>query len=978
MTSVSQQIPNFVYGISDQPDVLKRPGQVRDMINMYPDVTNALTKRPGAELVSTLGTDDTGTWFYIHKENPTVIRERYIGCIKKDGEVKVWSCDSGKEMDVTYETDGALLRYPTRADIKPTVGGSAPDYFRHSNNQQLKIFSVNDYTFVCNPLRKVSMSESWPAGRRDFESFVELKVIDYNRQYALNIFEPKSEDTQTTRTVTEVEIIEVDDFDENLGACPQVFTEVETFSKTFGTRTAENLRLRMTTTAQQFPDGDAYDCAYKHKVEVLFGGNNWRVGDRIDFDYEFPDSDVADIQYNMQVKDIRTNTVKANIALVRPTPTPATAERTITAEEILEDILSEINTESSGFFTEARIVGNGIYLRSSKPFTVDTPEETLFNIITNQDEERVVYNTPDGYTWKPYYIDSGTVVELGEDDEVANDGTDDWYLNAYPKPVARVNNIAQLPIECVNGFVVKVVNSENTKDDYYSEFKGNYDTDGKGIWEECAEPGGTHTFNPQSLPHQIVRLAETRRDADNDLIVTFAVSPVAWQSRQAGDDETVPRPSFAPEDDKPNSGKTITNIKLFRNRFVLLSDENVITSRAGDFFNLWGKSALQVTADDPVDITTSSNYAAYPTDCIVVNSGLVIFSPFNQFLLTTENDVFSPSTAKIKDVSSYDFNTNSTPFYLGTNVGFLATETSASKMYEMTNILRDGQPDVAENSKIVSRSLLPNLNRIAASKEMGLVLLSDTSDTIWGYKYFQNEGKRVQGAWFKWTMPMDVVDHYIMDDEYYAVLTKDGETYMSHINLGEFSKAVTYNDIDYSRYTYLDLHYKATANSGGVITLPHNLDVVVYQNEYPVTFTQSGNTVNVFSPGVYDVGVKYTGSLTLPTLYVSKTSGEVVKNETTGSLVIHRLRFNMGAHGAYTFDMKRVGRDNYSVLYESGMQDMYPADDLTVLADVERVIPVYTRNTDLGITVSSDFPDPFTLYNMNWEGDYNPRYYKLV
>ena len=129
---------------------------------------------------------------------------------------------------------------------------------------------------------------------------------------------------------------------------------------------------------------------------------------------------------------------------------------------------------------------------------------------------------------------------------------------------------------------------------------------------------------------------------------------------------------------------------------------------------------------------------------------------------------------------------------------------------------------------------------------------------------------------------------------------------------------------------------------------------------------------------MYDVGVKYTGSLTLPTLFVSKTSGEVVKNETTGSLVIHRLRFNMGAHGAYTFDMKRVGRDNYSVLYESGMQDMYPADDLTVLADVERVIPVYTRNTDLGITVSSDFPDPFTLYNMNWEGDYNPRYYKLV
>ena len=969
MTSVSQQIPNFVQGISDQPDVLKRPGQVRDMVNLYPDVTSTVTKRPGTELVSELGTDQTGTWFFIQKENPTTVRERYVGVVKNDGETKVWDCKTGKEMDVSYGDETA-----------------PPDYFTHRSNLPLKIFSVNDFTFVCNPLKQVSMSESWPAGRRDFEAFIEIKQVAYNRQYALDINDPKNSATVEDRKVTAVKVYDTSDFDGSDGGCVQQFSVIEDFDETYrdGKREATNLRLRLTTTGQQIPEedpdrGDPYDCAYTHKAEVLFGGENWRRGDRFEHKIKLDIDDVKDPTYKMEVTDLRKTYTKASIAKVRPDPTPATAERTITALEILEGILDKIEPVPSDFFAEKRIVGNGIYLRATKPFTVDTPEETLFNIISNQDEENIVYDGGGEFTRFPYYInESGNVIELDESNAVDCDDTPEWYLHAYPKPVARVNSIANLPTECVNGFVVKVVNSENTKDDYYTEFKGNYNTDGKGVWEECAEPGGTHTFNPSSLPHKITRDADTRTDADGDLIVNFTVSPIDWEARRAGDDETVPRPSFAPVEGEPKSGKPITNIKLFRNRFIFLSDENVITSRAGDFFNLWGKSALQVTPDDPIDITASSNYAAFPSDCIVVNSGLVVFSPYNQFLLTTDNDVLSPSTAKIKDISSYGFNTHSEPFYLGTNIGFMATESSASKMYEMTNVLRDGQPDVAENSKIVSRSLNPNITKIAASKEMGLVLLSDNSTTIWGYKYFVNEGKKAQGAFFKWEMPMEVVNHYMMEDEYYAVLSDSDTTYLTHINIGEFNKNVSFNEIEYSRYTYLDLHQTVTANSGGIITLDHNKPVEVYQNDYPVMFEQTGNTVNVYSPGSYDVGVKYNSKLTLPTLFVSKTAGEMVKNETTGSLVIHRLKFNMGSHGAYTFEMKRVGRDDYSVLYESTMQDMYPADDLGVLADVERVIPVYTRNTDLGITIQSDFANPFTIYSMNWEGDYNPRYYKSV
>ena len=52
MSSISQTIPSYVAGISEQPDQLKLSGQVKDCVNALPDVTRMLGKRPGL-------------WFYV-------------------------------------------------------------------------------------------------------------------------------------------------------------------------------------------------------------------------------------------------------------------------------------------------------------------------------------------------------------------------------------------------------------------------------------------------------------------------------------------------------------------------------------------------------------------------------------------------------------------------------------------------------------------------------------------------------------------------------------------------------------------------------------------------------------------------------------------------------------------------------------------------------------------------------------------------
>ena len=78
MTSIAQTVPNYIFGISEQPDYLKKPGQVVDSVNMTPDVTAGLTKRPGSEFIANVNNADDGTWFNYYRSDA----EQYIGHIQ--------------------------------------------------------------------------------------------------------------------------------------------------------------------------------------------------------------------------------------------------------------------------------------------------------------------------------------------------------------------------------------------------------------------------------------------------------------------------------------------------------------------------------------------------------------------------------------------------------------------------------------------------------------------------------------------------------------------------------------------------------------------------------------------------------------------------------------------------------------------------------------------------------------------------------
>ena len=102
MAGITQTIPNYIGGMSEQPDQLKRPGQVKNILNGIPDVTYGLYKRPGAGRIGTnklANVQAGGSWFLYYRDE----REgAYLGQIAADGQVRVWRCSDGRLMTTAY------------------------------------------------------------------------------------------------------------------------------------------------------------------------------------------------------------------------------------------------------------------------------------------------------------------------------------------------------------------------------------------------------------------------------------------------------------------------------------------------------------------------------------------------------------------------------------------------------------------------------------------------------------------------------------------------------------------------------------------------------------------------------------------------------------------------------------------------------------------------------------------------------------
>jgi len=923
MASITQTIPQYSLGMSEQPDQLKFPGQVSEVTNAIPDITKGLFKRPGAKRIGTdalSSVQSGGSWFHYFRDET---EGSYIGQVAADGQVRVWRCSDGTLMTTAYGTGGQT---------------AIQNYLATSTPENLQFLTINDTTFVTNRDTTNSNTLVGSTGTTDATpdahfGFVELLRTENGRQYGLNINNGTTVTTVTRATRIKIQSDTLDESD-GTGHCPGIGTQV--FSVDSGSK--KNLIFRINALGQQGvspnysagpngPGGSNYRCSYNREVVLLHGGEGWVTGDTTTVTL---DSASTSYNYTIRVEDHETTDVNATVSsngdgLIRPEPTPFDADTAVTADTIIGGIIAELPSGVTG-----KHIGTGIYLSSSNPFSVEVVEEDLMRCFQSS-----------------------------------------------------VNDVQNLPNQCKHGYIVKIANSRmSDEDDYYLRFDGANNRDGVGSWSECAKAGIAKTLT--NMPLVIQRTATT----------TFTVKQFTYQDRRVGDDTTNPMPSFV--------GARINKVLFFRNRLALLSGENVITSRPGtlgtpDFFV---ETALTVSASDPVDISAASMFPSELFDGIEVNTGLVVFSTNQQFLLASDDTVFNPDTAKLRSISTFNYNETLPPISLGTTLAYVDNSGKFSRFNEMANIQREGEPAIVEVTKVVPTLLPKDIDLLTNSRENSVILLGKTgSDEVFGYKYFQISEKRQQAAWFKWKLNNPLTYHFIINDEYFFL---DSDYYLQSIKLvqTETDPSIVQDTVDF--LLHVDNH---TTVSGGSFNATTNLttfssvswlNTVTTPNHELVVIDTDTNSARVgryakptvsgtnftlpgdWSSATLTIGYIYPYEVKFPTFYATRQSGNSTVSDINSSLVLHRLKFHFGKIGLYETTLERVGKTDYTEVYESTELDEYDASDAPYLEEFIKTVPVYEKNTNVDVTLRSSHPAPATLRAVSWEGDYSPKYYKRV
>lgn len=198
MASITQRLPNFLGGVSRQPDDKKSPGQVREAINAYADPTYGLSKRPGTKwlgnLSSTPNQFQNGKWFYINRDG----QERYVGVFYGTN-VKIWN-----------------VANPTATVTVTNTGTGYLTYGSSTAKDSLQVLTVQDVTVVVNNQVTVT-TQAAPSYTANKKATIRLYAAEYGAEYKVTIngtdskFTTRNSDDGTWNQTTNNKVLNADE-----------------------------------------------------------------------------------------------------------------------------------------------------------------------------------------------------------------------------------------------------------------------------------------------------------------------------------------------------------------------------------------------------------------------------------------------------------------------------------------------------------------------------------------------------------------------------------------------------------------------------------------------------------------------------------------------------------------------------------------------------------------------------------------------
>lgn len=163
MPLISQSISSFKGGVSQQPDIIRFPDQVEELINGFPSEVEGLQKRPPTIHIARLGDSMGNNKVRYHVINRDE-NEQYI-LEMRSGSLRVWDLD-GNAKTVNIKEDASYL----------TVTDPIKEF---------RAVTVADYTFILNNTIKTAMTDDLSPDTNNGKVLFDVRGTAYGKTYEI-------------------------------------------------------------------------------------------------------------------------------------------------------------------------------------------------------------------------------------------------------------------------------------------------------------------------------------------------------------------------------------------------------------------------------------------------------------------------------------------------------------------------------------------------------------------------------------------------------------------------------------------------------------------------------------------------------------------------------------------------------------------------------------------------------------------------
>ena len=552
---------------------------------------------------------------------------------------------------------------------------------------------------------------------------------------------------------------------------------------------------------------------------------------------------------------------------------------------------------------------------------------------------------------------------------------------------AFVRRFTDLPLIMDDGFVVGITGEpERGADDYYVKFRGNTTGDlVGGFWEESTraglglDPGILTTIDQTTMPYEIARLQD---DATGTVTgvpnsIYFDVSAIDWDERLVGDELSNPEPSFV--------GERIQDLFFHRGRLGFLAADNVILSEAGEIFNFWRSTVLDLVDTDPIDVNAGARDVTSFVNAVGTGDTLLVSSDRSQFQLLGD-PTLTPASAQLVAVRSFELLGQARPASTGRGAIFARYDGQFSNLLEFALLRDDTTYRVDELTAAAPRYLPGRAAQIAHSSLTGLTVirLDDDAAVLHVHQTFYDDAEnRLQSAPHRWTfaegtavrgvgfIEADLLAVVERDDGWYleSMLTNsetlEGGRHITHLDrrVDESQVSVAYDGgTDTTTITFpWDLNPEATvqvvdAESGLLVPITGQGDDFV-----EVHGDLSGTALFVGEQYAMDVG------LSEPVIQTASPRGGIVAR-TGRPLDVRRLYLYVATTAflrvVVTPDLRTPSEEEFSAaglgtgLLLEGELNVFTGDaDFSIIA----------QSTEADVSIENDTPFPSYVQGGRWE-----------